>query len=91
MVDSKKLTGDFEDGQQLLAYLSICNGDTIEIMGEGCAFVENILFESSEYRYIRLNEYKITGRYSSSISESGLNEAEIDRLHDDVWKNLDTA
>lgn len=88
IVSSKRLSGGFEDGDQLLAYLSLCNGDSIDVMGEGSGFIEKNVEDlqgKSEYTYLKLWEYKITGTQSSDTREQGLNEAEHDRLFAAVY------
>lgn len=60
VVGSKRTNNGFEDSYQLMFYLSCCKGDTIEIMGEEHAFIEETVYSSKSstgYKYIRLYEY----------------------------------
>ena len=76
VVSSKLLYADFEDNQQLLCYLSVCQGDTIRLLIEGSEWVEEFLCDRKhiEYKQIRLYEFSI---YSDS---SMYDNKEIDRL-----------
>lgn len=60
VVDTKKLYGDFEDKQQLLCYLNICQGDIIRTEFENSRWVED--FNDGKYpdfKQIRLYEFAI--------------------------------
>ena len=80
VLESKMLYADFEDNQQLLCYLSFCQGDTIRLVNENSAFVDEFcnLGMHKEYKYIRLRDYKI-------YPNSDLYENEdVERLRKDI-------
>ena len=61
VVDTKKLYGDFEDKQQLLCYLNLCQGDTIKTEFEHSKWIEDFLYNDlyPEYKQIKLYEFAI--------------------------------
>jgi hypothetical protein len=61
VVNTKKLYGDFEDKQQLLCYLNLCQGDIIRTEFEHSQWVKDFLYENKyqEYKQICLYEFKI--------------------------------
>jgi len=61
VVDTKKLYGDFEDKQQLLCYINLCQGDTIRTEFENSSWIENWMYENMcpEYKQIKLYEFEI--------------------------------
>ena len=77
---SKMLYADFEDSQQLLCYLNFCQGDTIRLEYETSAFVDEFcnLGMHKEYKYIRLQDYKIYT--NSDLYEN----EEVDKLRRDI-------
>lgn len=61
VVDTKKLYGDFEDGQQLLCYLNLCQGDTFRTEFENSSWIESFIYDNkpSDYKHIKLYEFDI--------------------------------
>lgn len=87
IVGSKNVFGGFEDGKQLSAYLSMCQGCTFEILGEDSGFIERNVYSSAApdgYKHIELYQYKIGNCYSSDPNEVETTGKEILRLVDAV-------
>lgn len=82
IIDSKKLHFDFEDSQQLLAYICICQGDTIRTEFQESEFIEDWLYagKHNEYKYIALHKFNI-----SPTDDLYYNE-DVERLTDVVNK-----
>jgi len=79
IVDTKKLYGDFEDKQQLLCYLNLCQGDIFRIEPENSSWVEG--WEEGKH-----NEYKQILLYTFQIhvGDDLYKSSEFDRLMDTV-------
>ena len=54
IVSTKKLYGDFEDKQQLLCYLNMCQGDNFRT-----EFEDSECIYDAEYKHIKLHEFNI--------------------------------
>lgn len=80
VVDTKLLFGDFEDKQQLLCYLSLCNGDSFRIEDECSQWVEDFIYNGkyAEYKHIKLYEYAIY------IGDDLYDSSEFERLRNVV-------
>ena len=80
VVDSKKLYGDFEDKQQLLCYLNLCQGDKFRTEFEDSQWINSFVYEDKyqDYKHIKLYEFKI------SVGDNLYSSKEYDRLHDAV-------
>lgn len=61
VVDTKKLYGDFEDNQQLLCYLNMCQGDSFRTEFENSEWIESFIYDNipNDYKHIRLYEFDI--------------------------------
>ena len=84
VVSSKKLYGRFEDDSQLLAYLNLCQGDTIKLEFEHSVFVEDFIngVGYQNYRKINLYEYNITQDSDGDLYDC----SDFDRLMREVQK-----
>ena len=80
VVDTKKLYGSFENGQQLLCYLNLCQGDTFRTEFDNSSWVESFLYDNkpSDYKHIKLYEFDI------SSGDNLYQSREFDRLYDAV-------
>ena len=80
VVDTKKLYGDFEDKQQLICYLNLCQGDRFRTEFENSKWIESFLYDNtpSDYNHIRLYEFDI------SPEEDLYQSKEYDRLYEVV-------
>ena len=80
IVDTKKLYGDFEDNQQLLCYLNLCQGDKFRTEFENSEWIQSFLYDNipSNYIHIRLYEFNI------STEEDLYQSKEYDRLYEVV-------
>lgn len=83
IVDSKVLFGDFEDGQQLLSYLSFCGTCNMRIEFEDSKFIEDWKFNNKhkEYKHIKLHQFDIKSgddMYKNDHVEKLLNEIRSD-------------
>ena len=76
VVDTKKLYGDFEDKQQLICYLNLCQGDSFRTEFENSEWIESFLYDDipSDYKYIKLYEFNI------GLEEDLYQSKEYDRL-----------
>ena len=63
VVSSKVISSGFEDGQQLMAYLKCCKGDSIRIKGEDDPVVWDFLYEEngkySDYTEINIDDFTV--------------------------------
>ena len=55
IISTKKLFFDFEDSKQLLAYINICQGDTLRTCFEDCQFIEDYLYDNKHTEYKKIN------------------------------------
>jgi len=80
VVDTKKLYGDFEDKQQLISYLNLCQGDRFRTEFENSSWIESFIYENipSDYQHIKLYEFDI------NINDDLYKSKEYDRLYDAV-------
>jgi len=80
VLSTKKLYGDFEDKQQLLCYINLCQGDLIRIEFESCKWIDDFLYNKMhiEYKKIILCEFKI------SVTDDLYESKEYDRLYEVV-------
>jgi len=84
VVDSKKLYGDFEDKQQLLCYLNLCQGDSFRTEFEDNEWINQFLYgdEHQEYKHVKLYEFKI------KPNDDLYNNLEFERLQDVVFSQM---
>ncbi len=81
LLRTKKLYGSFEDYNQLICYLNICQGDTITSDFEDSEFINDIIYgDDEEYTIINLYEFNI------DLDSELYNCSEFDRLYELVNK-----
>ena len=81
VVDTKKLYGDFEDKQQLLCYLNLCQGDNFRTEFEDSQWIDSFIYgdKHQEYKHIKLYEFKI------NVEDNLYDSQEYYRLYDTVY------
>lgn len=80
VVSFKKLYGDFEQKQGLLAYLSLCQGDTLRLEYEDSQWVLDFLYEDKHTEYRRLDIYK----YNLGVNDDMISSKAFEALMNDV-------
>lgn len=81
VVDTKKMYGDFEDKQQLLCYLNLCQGDKFRTDFENSEWVNLFFYENEhkDYKHIKLYDFQI------NLGDNLYKSKEYDRLYDVVY------
>ena len=80
VLSTKKLYGDFEDKQQLLCYLNLCQGDVIRIEFESSTWIEDFLNKKMHIDYKQINLYE----FDISVTDDLYKSLEYDRLYEVV-------
>lgn len=80
VVDTKKLYGDFEDKQQLLCYLNLCQGDVFRTEFENSQWIEEWLYDGLYPDFKQINLYE----FSICPTDDLYKSKEFDRLRDVV-------
>ena len=80
VLSTKKLYGDFEDKQQLLCYINLCQGDLIRTEFEDSKWIEDFLYNEMHLDYKKINLFEFRINVNDDLYES----KEFDRLYDVV-------